>query len=268
MTGRPSSSLGIVVTHFGAPPLWLPAFLISCRPNVDVEFLLYTDFPVPDVPPNVRVRHLTLDMLARRASTLVGREIDLSLPRKVCDLKPLYGALFADDLTACEFWAHADLDIVWGDIRRFVTDDVLAGHDVVSSRRKRTSGHFTTYRNDPETRALYTRIPGVADRLANPLHQWLDEPVLTDALRETASHPGGWPRVYWQGGWTIDNADQKAMGDADCLWWRGGHAFDALGQERMYLHFHKLKKRMRRIDFNASDDVHAFSISRSGLARE
>src|SRR5687768_12100085 len=127
-------SIAIVVTFFGPAPVWLPAFLLSCRRNPDVRWLVYADcdvtFPVPE---NVTITYTTLDEFNRRASAALATRIQIERAslRKICDLKPVYGLMFADDLRGFDWWGCSDLDIVWGSIRSFVTDEVLQRHDVV-----------------------------------------------------------------------------------------------------------------------------------------
>ena len=62
-------SMAIIVTFVGRAPLWLPAFLLSCRHNQDVRWLIYSDMRITlAVPANVTLRRLSLDALSRRAS--------------------------------------------------------------------------------------------------------------------------------------------------------------------------------------------------------
>jgi hypothetical protein len=266
-------SLAIVVSYFGEAPLWLPAFLLSCRHNPDVQWLLYTDFAVPvPLPANVTLTHMDIRELRRRSSAVFGTRIAITHRRKVNDLKPAYGLIFADDLAPFDFWAYSDLDIVWGDVRRFVTDDLLEHHDIVSARSDRVCGHFTLFRNTAPINRTLELIPDVAQAMAGPSYLRLDERELTQHLRDhlrqahRARLPAS-PRVFWQADWTIDTAYQKAMGDrpSDRLWWRDGRTFDAEGRELMYLHFHKLKNDMKAIDFGFDDAPAAFSIGRRGV---
>jgi hypothetical protein len=128
----------------------MPAFLLSCRENHDVQWLLYTDLDVQDLPPNVVVKRVSLETLNQRCSDALGTRVEISIARrKLCDLKPAYGVIFEEDLRQFDFWAFSDLDIVWGNVRRFVTNDVLRDHDIVSARRDKLAGHFTLFRNTP-----------------------------------------------------------------------------------------------------------------------
>ena len=55
----------------------------------------------------------------------------LSDHRKLPDLKPLYGAMFADMLAAHTHWGWMDLDVVFGDTTPLV-QAALQGFDVIT----------------------------------------------------------------------------------------------------------------------------------------
>ena len=273
MSDRPRPSIAIVNTFFGPPPAWLPAFFRSCQGNPDVRWLIYADFDVP-TPANVTIRPLTLDEFNERASAAVGTAITIerSRIRKICDFKPVYGLMFADDLREYDWWAFSDLDVVWGDIRRFVTDDLLNAHIVVSPRQRKLGGHGTFVRNTEATNRLFTIVPDVLAILTNPLCLRLDENILTHHLRELIAKSSfkARPKIYWEQEMTITAEYQKALlaSEADWrMWWRDGRTFDADGREVMYLHFHKLVKCMTVIDFGYGDMPEAFSLSRDGIRR-
>ena len=267
-----SPSIAIVVTFFGEAPSWFPAFLLSCHRNPDVQWLLYSDFEASlAVPSNVTIRRLDLDELNERASDALGAaiRIDRGSLRKICDFKPLYGRMFADDLRGFDWWACSDLDIIWGDVRRFMTDDVLQRHDIVSSRRHKLSGHFTLFRNTDTINRTFELASDVVSLLTAPTYRRLDEDVLTHCLRgrmgRSESDPG--PRVYWQEELTINSAYQKALppGDGGNLLWLDGRTFDASRREYMYLHFHKLKPFMHTFDVGGDDAPGMLVINRDGI---
>ena len=262
-------SIPIVVAFFGRAPLWLPAFLLSCRENRDVRWFLYTDFEVAGAfPPNVTLRRTDLQELSQRTSDVLGTKVEIQQAWKVNDLKPAYGLIFADDLQPFDFWAQADLDIVWGDIRHFITDSILSENDIVSSRSGRASGHFNLYRNTPEINRTFELIPNVAQAIANPQYLHLDERELTRHLKQRLRRTprDSAPRVHWPQELTLDAAYQRALGNDQGLWWRNGKTFGAEGQEVMYVHFNKLKKDMTVINFEYDDAPAAFMIDRRGFS--
>ena len=234
----------------------MPAFLLSCRANADVQWIIYSDVQVATpVPPNVAFKPTTVNELNRRCSEHLGTTIDIQR-RKLCDLKITYGVVFGDDLAPFDFWGCSDLDVIWGDIRRFATDARLRQLDIFSSRKEKLSGHCTFYRNTPEVNRLFERIPDVRALLATSHYEHLDERELTKYVRSD-------PRVYWEE-LATNAAYQKALGDRD-LWWKNGRTFGPDGRELMYIHFHKLKQAMKTIDFGGLDTPAAFRINRTGI---
>lgn len=265
-------SIAIVVAFFGRAPFWLPAFLLSCRENRDVRWFLYTDFDVAsEIPANVALKYMEVRDFSLRSSEVLGTKVEIQRSlTKICDLKPAYGLIFADDLQPFDFWACSDLDIIWGNIRHFVTDGLLQEYDIVSSRAHRLSGHFTLFRNTVQTNRTFELIPDLTEALAYPRYRHLDERELTRHLRDRLDRTPlpSWPRVYWREDLTTSAAYQRVLGDshADSLWWRNGRTFGADGKELMYLHFHKLKQHMTTINFGFDDTPTAFMINRKGFS--
>jgi uncharacterized protein DUF6625 len=235
----------------------MPAFLLSCRTNADVQWVIYTDIdPAPAAPANVTFKRMSVQELNDRCSRLLGATIDIKR-RKLCDLKVTYGVIFADELQPFDFWGCSDLDIVWGDIRRFATDQRLRTHDIFSSRKEKLSGHCTFYRNTSAVNRLFERIPEVRALLATSHYEHLDERELTKYVRP--DH-----RIYWEEELSTNAAYQKALRD-ESLTWRDGRTFGPDGRELMYIHFHKLKDDMDTIDFGSGDTPTSFRINRQGF---
>ena len=262
-------SIAIVATHFGPVPLWLPAFLLSCRDNPDVRWLIYTDIEIAGpVPANVEIRATPLQEFNVRCSDTLGTRIEVQRLPKLSDLKPAYGVIFADDLRGFDFWAYSELDIIWGRIRHFMTDRLLADHDLVSAKHFELAGHFTLFRNTERMNRLFEIMPDALATMADPHHFRLDERVFTrELLALLAGDPSTSPRIAWETELTMSAQYQRALPDGleGNMWWCAGRTYDAECNELMYLHFHKLKSHMRTINFGFEDAPATFMINRRGL---
>ena len=151
-----------------------------------MHWFIYADFDaLPGSPPNVTFKRIDLDEFNRRATDAARTPIHIepSTLRKICDFKPLYGLMFADDLRGFEFWGASDLDVIWGDIRGWITDKLLDDYNVISSRQRKVSGHFTLFRNTEEHNRTFEIIPDVAAKLREPLCLRIDENILTEHLQ-------------------------------------------------------------------------------------
>ena len=263
--------IAIVATHFGRSPVWLPAFLQSCRENPDVRWLIYTDIDVTvPVPANVEFKPTPLHEFNARCSDALGARIDVqsTFLKKLSDLKPAYGMIFADDLEPFDFWAYSELDVIWGDIRSWITDDLLAEHDLIAATKYKLCGHFTLFRNTEQMNRTFEIMPDAVRTMADPRHLRLDERPFTRQLHALAKErSASCPRISWDRDLTMSAQYQRALpnGPGGNLWWCLGKTYDADCNELMYLHFHKLKKHMNTINFGFEDAPPAFMINRKGV---
>jgi hypothetical protein len=106
-----SPSMRLVVPHFSPRPAYFPLVVQSMAANPDVSWLLLTEQPVPDAPPNVAVQLCKFEDLAQRIRSHFEFEISLERPYKLCDFRPAFSEIFADELTGYDFWGHSDLDL-------------------------------------------------------------------------------------------------------------------------------------------------------------
>jgi hypothetical protein len=143
--------IGMVLPYFGRLPNYFALALRSYAANADFDWYIFTDDRGPqDYPPNVFVTYTTLERLRDRFQAQFDFTLALGRPYKLCDYKPLYGHLFADELKGYDFWGHFDPDVIFGRIRHFVSEALYQRCDKIFDR-----GHFALYRNVPAVNLLY-----------------------------------------------------------------------------------------------------------------
>ena len=151
-------TIAVFGMYFGQLPSWIDNFVETCKYNPSVTWFLFVDGPAPlNRSANVRVVHLTNQELGHRLKERLGVVGRITNGYKLCDLRPVFGELFADYLGGFDFWGHCDLDVMWGSLRTFLTPQCLNDFDVISGDPGRLCGPFTTYRNEPLINSLYRR---------------------------------------------------------------------------------------------------------------
>jgi hypothetical protein len=85
----------------------------------------------------------------------MGFKVSIDYAYKLCDFKPAYGFIFNEIISDYNFWGISDIDIVYGDIRKFITDDILNNYEVISSRHDYITGSFCLFRNDIKVNTLF-----------------------------------------------------------------------------------------------------------------
>ena len=107
-------SIAYVVPYFGKFPKGFQFWLLSCKCNPSIDWLIFTDDKTPyDYPENVKVTYWTFNQMKKKAQAIYDFQIFLERPYKLCDFKPAYGEIFADELKNYDFWGHCDIDLVW-----------------------------------------------------------------------------------------------------------------------------------------------------------
>lgn len=146
-----------IIPYIGSLPWYFPYFLHSCRYNPSIDFVILSDnksVPVT-LPPNVKIIHYTIDQFKTIASKALDFEVVVDHGYKLCDFKPAYGYIFKDLVKGYDFWGHCDMDIIFGNIRNFMTDELLTEHDVISARHDYLTGSFALYRNGLFNNSLF-----------------------------------------------------------------------------------------------------------------
>lgn len=140
-----------IVPYFGKLRDDFDLWLQTCAYNQSIDFLVLTDDKSKhNYPSNVIVVYEDYSNLKDRINKMFGFEVALDKPYKLCDLKPAYGEIFTKYLKGYDFWGHCDIDMLWGDIRNFITDDILKEYDKIGFL-----GHSTLYRNTKEVNERY-----------------------------------------------------------------------------------------------------------------
>lgn len=147
-------SICYVVPYFGRLPESFPLWLVSCKANPTVNWIIFTDDKTAySYPKNVRVYYCSFDDMKKRIQENFDFPIVIDRGWKLCDFKIAYGEIFAKELAGYDFWGNCDVDLMWGNIRKFLTDEILDKYEKIGFL-----AHSTLYRNTPEVNARYRTI--------------------------------------------------------------------------------------------------------------
>lgn len=146
--------IAFLLPYFGHLPANFHLWLKSCETNNAIDFIVLTDDHTKyQYPKNVKVKYCTFDEIKKRIQDHFDFPIVLDRPWRLALFKPAYGEIFEKELQNYEFWGFCDADLMWGDIRAFITDDLLVTYERIG-----TKGHASIYRNDKVVNARYKNI--------------------------------------------------------------------------------------------------------------
>jgi hypothetical protein len=254
--------VAILAVYFGSLPPWFSLWLKSCSYNPEFEWILFTDASLSayQLPDNVSARHLTKVAFCEKLSKELECRVHFTRPYKVCDFKPLFWVLLQEEPKHYQFWGHCDLDMVFGDLGRFIDRRWFDLYDKLFSL-----GHFTLYRNDEPTNRMYLQ----------PHPQWKSIDLLLDPSNHGFDEHHGVNEL-----WKLHSKrfydNECVMADIDpCIsrfelvgrtnnyytqvfFWENGKVFRGYykgrkwcRQEFMYIHFQKRAFQLNEIRPNA-----------------
>lgn len=172
-----SNSIAIVSPYFGKLPWYFEYFIHSCKFNSSVHFYLFIDDASYNrsPPKNVFLIYSSLSGLKILIEKQLKMKVGLEQPYKLCDFRPAYGIIFKEVLKGYDFWGYADIDVIFGNIRKFITKEMLQNYDVISMRHDYLLGCFSIFRNNHKINNLFKLSKDYKKIFADPKHYCFDE---------------------------------------------------------------------------------------------
>lgn len=148
----------VVICYYGNFPWYFQYFLHSCKFNPTIDFIIFSDIKYEyELPRNVVIIKKSLEEIKELARRKLGFEVCIDFPYKLCDFKPVYGLFFSEYLQGYDFWGQSDIDNIYGNIRNFMTDEILSKTEFISVRHEYATGCFALYKNNELVNNIFKR---------------------------------------------------------------------------------------------------------------
>ena len=143
--------IAVIQPYFGKFPNYFSLSLKSLEYNSDFDWYIVTDDKTShNYPKNVHVIYMTFDDLHKKIQKEFDFKVAFETPYKICDFRPCFGVIFKDLLDKYDFWGYFDPDVIFGDLKNYVNDNILSEYDKLFVK-----GHFSLYRNNDFINNLY-----------------------------------------------------------------------------------------------------------------
>ena len=160
----------------GEFPWFFKLFLKSCETNPTIDFFIFTDTKIDcQVASNVKIIPFTLADFNQLATEKFGFTIEVNKGYKLCDFRPAFGVLFSEYLKEYDFWGITDIDVIYGRIREFMTDELLEEYDTICVRHAFITACCMLYRNSEYVNNLYTKSKDYKMIFTTPKNYAFDE---------------------------------------------------------------------------------------------
>ena len=140
----------IIFPYFGNLPPQYRAWRATALCNPSIDFMFFTDADV-DPAENIIIHKMQFSAFQQIVQKAFDFQITLNRPYKLCEYKQSYGYILQDYIKDYDFWGFGDLDLVYGDLRFFFTEDVLSHKFLLGW------GHLTLLHNDEDTNTYFMK---------------------------------------------------------------------------------------------------------------
>ena len=151
--------IALIVLYFGNLPKYFEVFEYTLSYNPNIDCLFFTDQEVERPPRNLHVIRCSFQEIQKRMQDKFPFPIVLDKPYKLCDYRPAFGFVFQQELKGYDFWGHCDIDIVMGDILKFLPESTLQKYDKLYQL-----GHLCLYKNSDENNVRFMLDGGMDHR--------------------------------------------------------------------------------------------------------
>jgi len=145
----------LIVPYFGEFPYYFSLWKESAKANPDIDWIIFTDQEKSHKDKNIEFVNFSLDKLNKLASAKLNIKVEIKKSYKICDLRMAFSIVFQDYLKGYYFWGHCDLDIIWGNIKKFLDYSYVWDYDIISADRKHLCGPFCIYKNQSKTNNIW-----------------------------------------------------------------------------------------------------------------
>ena len=166
----------LIFPYFGEWPGWFTYYLRSCEPNANIDFLFFSEILPPEhYPANVKFIFLTKERFIHLVRGKLDVQITLKNSYKLCEFKPAYGKIFEDYIEPYTFWGYGDIDLLYGDLNKFLSCEILDKYEIISPHINFIPGHFCILRNIPEIVNLFSRAANYKKVFSSERYHYFDE---------------------------------------------------------------------------------------------
>ena len=140
-------------------PDYMDFYLSSLSYNNTIDLFLFTNLDISSPSRNIRIVKSSFEEFRAKIVEGVSREMKkrgyadeviIESVYKLADFRPTFGVCFQDYLKDYDFWGGCDLDLVFGDVRKYLPDEILNHYDKIFEH-----GHFFLIRNEDECNTAF-----------------------------------------------------------------------------------------------------------------
>lgn len=141
----------LIMAYYGTLPNFFPVWLESVKNNPTIDFCFFSDcIDKNEVPDNVKVIDIPGEEFKQRIKAKFDFDVSINNYGRISQFRPAFAYIFPEVVDGYDFWGYVECDLILGDIRKFITDDLLDQYDKFFKL-----GHLQLFKNTPKMNRLF-----------------------------------------------------------------------------------------------------------------
>lgn len=152
---------------FGKSYDWTDKYIENCNAQAKDgwDWIIITDQQDIVGKGNVMVVNMTQDELQDKINNKLGLQVNLQGKRAkdgraIGEFHPAFGVIFSDLIQGHDFWGYTNIDVVYGRLSKFCSDEFLGELDIFGNDPEQMNGIFSLLRNTEEANNIFRGVEG------------------------------------------------------------------------------------------------------------
>lgn len=172
----------MIIPYFGRFPEWFNLYLYSCS-KVNIDFYFFTDCKLPSkIYKNTHFTKLSYKQYCQIVSEKLNLNFQPDNRYNLVKIRPFIGLIHHDICSKYLFWGYSDIDLIYGNINQYLTDQILSKYNLITTHSTRVAGHFTIIKTKSKYTTICLDIPNWKEKLETEKIIAVDESDFTKVV--------------------------------------------------------------------------------------
>lgn len=172
----------MIIPYFGKFPEWFELYLYSCS-KVNIDFYFFTDCKLPSKKyKNTHFTQLSYEQYCHIVSEKLNLNFYPTNRYNLVKIRPFIGLIHNDICSKYLFWGYSDIDLIYGNINKYLNDKTLSKYNLITTHSTRVAGHFTIIKTKSKYTTICLKIPNWKKKLETEKIIAIDESDFTKVV--------------------------------------------------------------------------------------
>lgn len=142
----------LFMVYYGKLPNYFNIWLKAAEYNDTIDFCIITDCldEYAKLPENVQLFYWPYEQFKNRIQDKFDFTVSIKNYGRISQFRPAFAYVFPEKVKGYDYWGFIECDLIPGNIRAFISDEILESHDKIFKL-----GHFQIFKNNKKMNTLF-----------------------------------------------------------------------------------------------------------------